>query len=420
MLNASLSPPLPSKQAMIRLLRSGDWLTADRIRAVALVSLALGSLSLLYLLVTSQGTLDAWGRPLGTDFSNVWTAGQMALDGRAAAAWDWAAHYQVQQVAHRDPGVPFYGWHYPPPFLLLAALLGALPYLAALFVWQAASLWAAAKTFGAILPGRNALLVALGAPVVLVCLTHGHNGFLTAALLGGGLLLLDRKPLLAGLLFGCLIYKPQFALVVPLLLLAGLHVRAIVGAGLSAALLVGATLVIWDWPVWQAFLDSLPLTRQIVIEQGETGWFKIQSPFAWVRMWGGALPLAYAVQAAATLAAMGAVLWLTRAARPHLRNAVVCAAAMLSTPYVLDYDLVVLGLGAAFLAADAIERGWLPWEKSLLALIWLAPLLSRTLAEAALVPLGQASIVILLVLAVRRTLAGNRLALPAGPLPSRS
>ena len=72
------------------------------------------------------------------------------------------------------------------------------------------------------------------------------------------------------------------------------------GACASAALLVGATLAIWGWPVWQAFLNSLPLTRQIVIEQGETGWHKIQSPFAWVRMWGGAVPLAYAVQAAAT------------------------------------------------------------------------------------------------------------------------
>lgn len=404
---------------MIRLLRSGDWLTADRIRAVALVSLVLSGLALLYLLVTAHGTLDAWGRPLGTDFSNVWTAGQMALDGRAPAAWDWAAHYQVQQAAHADPNVPFYGWHYPPPFLLLAALLAALPYLAALFVWQAASLWGAVKVYRALLPGRTARLAALGAPVVLVCLTHGHNGFLTAALLGGGLLLLDRRPLLAGLLFGCLIYKPQFALVVPLLLLAGGHWRAIAAACASAALLVGATLAVWGWPVWQAFLDSLPLTRQLVIEQGETGWHKIQSPFSLVRMWGGPVPVAYAVQGAVTVAAMGAVLWLTRAARPHLRSAAVCAAAMLSTPYVLDYDLVVLGLGAAFLVADALERGFLPWEKSLLALVWIAPLLARPLAEATLFPLGQLAIVAVLAIAVRRSLALDERGLLPRASPSR-
>jgi Glycosyltransferase family 87 len=397
---------------MIETLRDGSWLTADRIRAVAGVSLALTCLSILYLLATSHGTLDAWGRPLGTDFSDVWTAGQMALDGRAPAAWDWAAHYQVQQSAHGDPHVPFYGWHYPPPFLLLAALLGLLPYLAALFVWQAASLWGALRLCRAILPGRTALLAMLGAPVVLVCVTHGQNGFLTAALLGGGLLLLDRRPLLAGLLFGCLIYKPQFALVIPLLLLAGGHVRTILAACASAIALVGATLAIWGWPVWQAFLDSLPLTRQIVIEQGETGWHKIQSPFAAVRMWGGSVPFAYAVQGAVTLAAMGAVFWLSRAARPNLRNAAVCAAVLLSTPYVLDYDLVVLGLGAAFLVADGLERGFLPWDKSLLALVWLAPLAARPLAEATLLPLGQASLVILLALAARRSLNAGRQPVP--------
>jgi hypothetical protein len=404
---------------MIGHLRSGDWLTADRVRAAGTVSLAIACLSLLALLVTSHGTLDAWGRPLGTDFSDVWTAGQMALDGRAPAAWDWAQHYQMQQAAHGDPHVPFYGWHYPPPFLLLAALLAMLPYLAALCVWQAASLWGALRVCRTILPGPTALLAMLGAPVVLLCVTHGQNGFLTAALLGSGLLLLDRRPLLAGLLFGCLIYKPQFALVIPVVLLAGGHVRAIAGACLSAAALVGATLAIWGWPVWQAFLDSLPLTRQIVIEQGETGWHKIQSPFAMVRMWGGPVPLAYAIQGVVTVAAMGAVLWLTRAARPNVRGAAICAAALLSTPYVLDYDLVLLGLGTVFLVADGLERGFLPWEKSLLALAWLAPLAARPLAEATLFPLGQLAILTVLALAVRRTVAlDGRSVLPRAS-PSR-
>ena len=111
------------------------------------------------------------------------------------------------------------------------------------------------------MPRRETLLLVLAAPVTLICLTHGHNGFLTALLLGGGLMLLDRRPLVAGLLFGCLIYKPQFALILPSLLLAGRNWRAIGGACVSAALLIALTLALWGWPVWQAFLDSLPLTR---------------------------------------------------------------------------------------------------------------------------------------------------------------
>ena len=40
---------------------------------------------------------------------------------------------------------------------------------------------------------------------------HGQNGFLSAALIGGGALLLDKRPVLAGLCFGALVYKPQLA-----------------------------------------------------------------------------------------------------------------------------------------------------------------------------------------------------------------
>jgi Glycosyltransferase family 87 len=390
---------------MLGTLADGSWLTRERLRLVAGIALAAWIILLAWLVATGHGTLDAYGRPLGTDFSDVYAAGRMALDGHAAQAWDWGAHYRVQQAIHHDPAVPFYGWHYPPPFLLLAAPLALLPYLTALFVWQATTLAGAAAVVGRIVPGRTALLVALGAPVVFICLGHGHNGFLTAALLAGALALLDERPVLAGLLLGCLVYKPQFALLIPPLLLVTWRWRAILGAALSAGLLIGATLVIWGWPVWQAFLDSLPLTRRVVIEGGATGWAKIQSPFAMVRMWGGGIAPAYAVQAVATLAAIGLALWLARTARPALRNAAVLAAALLSTPYVLDYDFVVLGMAVAFLAADGLKRGFLSWEKTLLALVWAAPLCARQLAALALVPLGQASAILVLALAVRRAAA---------------
>ena len=109
---------------MIGQARSGDWLTADRIRAVALVSLALGGLSLLYLLATAHGTLDAWGRPLGTDFSNVWTAGRWRWTGAPRRRGTGRRITRCSRRRMAMPDVPFYGWHYPPPFLLLAALLG--------------------------------------------------------------------------------------------------------------------------------------------------------------------------------------------------------------------------------------------------------------------------------------------------------
>ena len=159
------------------------------------------------------------------------------------------------------------------------------------------------------------------------------------------------------------------------------------------------------WPVWQAFIDSLPLTQSIVIEQGRTGWEKIMSPFAAVRSWGGSIDLAYAVQAGFTIAAIGATLWLARKARPDLRNAAVTAAVLIATPYALDYDFVVLLAGIAFLWRDAARHGWLPWEKSALALVWIAPLFARNLAALTLVPPGLVTAVLVLALALRRALA---------------
>ena len=61
----------------------GSWLTRARVRRVAVIAglLSLGMLA--WLFASARGTLDWLGRPLGTDFSQVWTAGRMALDGRA-------------------------------------------------------------------------------------------------------------------------------------------------------------------------------------------------------------------------------------------------------------------------------------------------------------------------------------------------
>ena len=388
-------------------IRSGDWLTRERMTRVAVISGIISLAILTYLIASSQGTLDYRGRPLGSDFSQVWTAGSMVLDGRAAEVWNWDKHRAVQLAFHGPKLAEWYGWHYPPPFLLIAAALASMPYLLALFVWQAATLVPFAAMIRRFTGRREAWLFALAAPVSLICIMHGHNGFLTALLLGGGLMLLEKKPFAAGLLLGCLVYKPQFALVLPLLLLVLWNRRAIAGAAVSSLGLIGVTLALWGWPVWQAFIDSLPLTRRIVIEQGRTGWEKIMSPFSAVRSWGGSVEFAYAVQGVFTVAAIAATLWLARRARPDVRNAAVTAAVLISTPYVLDYDFVVLMAGIAFLWRDAERHGWLPWEKSALALIWIAPLFARNLARVTLFPLGLLTTILMLVLAVRRGLTAS-------------
>ncbi|MBH1993392.1 MAG: DUF2029 domain-containing protein [Sphingomonadaceae bacterium] len=398
------------------------FVTRARVQIAALCVLASTIIGLLYLFATAHGTVDSLGRPLGTDFSNVWTAGWMADHGRAAQAWDWPTQHEVQKQIHHDGAIPFYGWHYPPPFLIIATLLAQFPYTLALLIWQGLTLTLALSLVQRILPDdRDAMLVALGAPVVLVCLGHGQNAFLTASLLGGGMLLLDRRPWIAGMLLGALVYKPQFAVLIPVLIVARGNPRAFLSAGITATTLCLLTLAVWGWPVWQAFIDSLPLTRHIIIEAGATGWEKIQSPFSAIRQWGGSIPLAYGVQAIVTALAIAVAALVARRGSMELRGAAALSAALLCTPYVLDYDHVLLGMAIAFLWADMLKRGVLRWEPSWLAYAWIAPLFGRTLSELTHVPVNLIAAIALLALTARRAAEydGLRLSLPRRLSPYR-
>ncbi|MFC3441912.1 glycosyltransferase family 87 protein [Sphingobium rhizovicinum] len=390
---------------MVPLSSPDSFITRPRIRLTALLVLAATIIGLTWLFATAHGTVDSLGRPLGTDFSNVWTAGWMADHGRAPQAWDWPTQHEVQKQIHHDPAIPFYGWHYPPPFLIIATLLAQFPYVAALLIWQGMTLVLALCLVRRILPDdRDALIVALGAPVVLVCLGHGQNAFLTASLLGAGMLLLDKRPWVAGMLLGALVYKPQFAVLIPVLVLARGNLRAFLSAGLTVGALCLLTLAIWGWPVWRAFLDSLPLTQHVIIEAGATGWEKIQSPFAAIRQWGGSIPFAYGAQGIVTAIAIAAAALAARRGSMEVRGAAALSAALLCTPYVLDYDYVLLGVAIAFLAADMKSRGALAWEPTWLAYAWIAPLFGRSLSELTHIPVNLIATIAILALAMRRAI----------------
>ena len=385
-------------------LQSGDWLTAERIRLVAVAVLFASLASIGYLVATSNGLNDYAGRPLGTDFSNVYAAGQLVLDGHPDAPFDPVLQHARERATFGET-TPFYGWHYPPFFLLVAAGLALLPYPLALAVWQAVTLLLYLVSIRAIVSASTVaetdlhlsspvtawswLLLALAFPAVLVNLGHGHNGFLTAALFGGALVVLDHRPVVAGILLGLLAYKPQFGVLIPIALAATGRWRTIAAAAVTVVLLVVATTLVFGPSVWTAFVTWSEFTRTIVLEQGDTGWHKIQTAFSWVRMWGGPVPLAYAVQGAVTLALAVSLIWLWRSGADFaLKAAALLLASLLATPYSLDYDMMVLAPAIAFLAAAAHARGFAPYEKTVLAALWLVPLIARGTAQATLIPLG--------------------------------
>jgi alpha-1,2-mannosyltransferase len=108
-----------------------------------------------------------------------------------------------------------------------------------------------------------------------------------------------------------------------------------------------------------------------------------------VRLLGGPVTAAYALQGLVTAGAAVGCAWVWRQqVSMRLKGAALLVGALLSTPYVLDYDLVVLGMAVALLVAHGLEQGFQPWEKTVLALAWLAPSGGRAVAKLVLLPVG--------------------------------
>ena len=203
--------PKQSPYSLLSVLASGSWLTAERAKLYPLVFLTIQALAYLGLVLAGHGNLDAFGRPIGTDFASFWTASEFVLAGNAANAYHPIQHHAAQ-TALWGKELDYYAWLYPPTALLLVAPLGLLPYLASLFSWLAVTGAAYVATIWKFTPRAEALVPILGFPAAAVTnVAHGQNAFLSTAIVGIGLFISDRRPTAAGVLLGCLCYKPQLA-----------------------------------------------------------------------------------------------------------------------------------------------------------------------------------------------------------------
>jgi hypothetical protein len=63
-------------------IRSGDWLTAGRLRGYALILVVAYIAAAALWIALADGLIDRNGKPLGTDFSNVYAAGSATTRSR--------------------------------------------------------------------------------------------------------------------------------------------------------------------------------------------------------------------------------------------------------------------------------------------------------------------------------------------------
>lgn len=352
--------------------------------------------------VLSNGLLDFRNRPVGTDFISFYAASMLALEGVPAAAYDFARHHAAELAAVDAHALPYYSWHYPPIYFLVVWPLAALPYLAALAGWILVTAGAYAVVVGRTVPSGTATWLALACPGAFVVAIHGQNAFLVTALFGGALLAVERRPILAGILIGAISFKPQFGILLPLVLAAGGYWRVFAAAAMTVIALAALSAASFGIDSWLGFVHNAGLARELSLEQGLVGFAKMQSTFAAVRLLGGSVALAYVIHGVIALGAAVVAMWVWRRPVPFaLRAAVVPPAALLATPFVLDYDLLLLAVSIAWLVRDGCARRFGDWEASLFLLVWLWPALARALGLLGL-PLTPLVLAILLYVIVRR------------------
>jgi len=366
---------------------------------------------------THNHLVNAAGRPFGDDWVNYWSAAYLALHGRAAEIYDPNVFHVFQETI---VGSPLDGYHYsyPPVMLLLTAPFALIPYVPALFVWLSASWFAFYHALKLAMPGRSMLLLALAAPAVLINAVGGQNGCWTAALLGGGLSLLERRPYLAGSLFGMMIYKPQLALLLPVALVAGRQWRALAAASVIAGLLFAGSAFWFGTDLWAEYLRNLNALRQTILEDGAGVWHRFVSVFVAARRLGAPVAAAYVVQAiVGGLACIAVALVWFRDTRANIKNAVLLLGTCLATPYLQDYDLVFGAMVVAWLWQQPVETD--ASERALqiaCGLLLLLPLVAAALAHMTGLAFGPLFILPAFIIALQAAFARREFDRPALPV----
>jgi arabinofuranan 3-O-arabinosyltransferase len=343
------------------------------------------------------------GEPVYHDFAHFWVAGWQALHGETASLNSQAAFKEVQDTAAGFGFSPYSLLLYPPTFTLMLVPLAMLPYFAAFLTWEAVTLACCIAVVYLIVRRQPAISLTLASPFAAWNFLIGQNGFLTASLLGGSLLLLERRPLLAGVFIGCLTYKPQFGILFPVALVAARQWRTCVSAAVTTIFLVAASAAAFGVDRWVAFPWVLFAQGRGTMFASPDWGFLLQTVYGLILVFHGGAALAWLAQGAAT-AGVGLVVWLVwrSPVRYTLKAATLSAGALIATPYAFAYDLAAIAIPLAFLASDQIRCGLLRGEQTTLIALFVVSL--AVIPAAGKAPVGAAILVALLCLILRRTL----------------
>jgi hypothetical protein len=291
---------------------------------------------------------------LGADFRAFYTAGALVGAGRSDLLYDFAAQASLQSGTL--PADHVSAWLLPPfavwPFVALSRLPFPVALIAHLAVGVAlvvAALRALARELGT--PTTRAMAwAALAYYPTQQWLFDGQLTAIAFVLLTGSFVFLRRgRDTWAGVLLGCLAYKPQLALGLFAALVGARRARAVVAAlatgaawaAVSYATLPGATRdYLEQAPRFGSFLraSGYPTAGLHGLFQVGTLAFDALSPMA-----GTAVGAALTAAAVAALVALGGrEPWCPGRPEWDRRMAAILALSVIASPHLFGYDLMLL------------------------------------------------------------------------------
>ncbi len=347
------------------------WLTRERLMRWG----AFWALLSVVLLAHNAIVNPPSGVTRGGDFINYWSGALLVATENPGIAYHFGPYHAFQQSL---VGTAF-GWRiysYPPIMMLLCWPLAGLSLVHALLVWILLGIGLCTWSLSRLVGWPVAALATIGAPAAFFNLLDGQNGYFTAVLLVWGLMLIDRRPVFAGLLLGMLCYKPHLGILLPVALVAGAQWRALGAAAACVIFLVGASVISLGPNAWIGFIDQMALERMLLPFARST-WAGMPTVFVMMRMAGAGLPAAYLMQGVSAISAAAAIAALWHGRSPlGIKSAALTIGIFLATPYTFYYDMIVLIFAAAWLTNEAVKTGFLPWEKVTILILLVLPALS--------------------------------------------
>ena len=280
------------------------------------------------------------------DFFGLWSFGKFAaLEGAGIYNPFALADYQQKLDPMLDGGG--FPYPYPPTFLLALVPLGMMALPVAYVCWISVTF----ALYGLATLGRAwrslSGLALLAAPTTLVNTIAGQNGFLSAALLIGGLRLLNSHPATAGVLLVMLAYKPQFVLLMPVVLLASRNWRAILAAVATTVIVAVVTSAMLDWSIWPQWVARFPVYQALLHANQGSLVHMMPTVMAGVHAIGAPPAIGYGIQLTLSCAVVVLVWDAWRRGITDQAIALVAIGSIIVTPYAMIYDMPMVAAGIA-------------------------------------------------------------------------